>query len=303
MKDNKGIPPELVAEMIRLGIKPDDEFFLAIEILAAMGKSLEDVVRDVAAAIDALRADNRETVNVMIGEMQAVFDRSQEQTRVTFHGGDGVVGILELMRQAKEETISAAAGLQVAAGKMDTAAIKVEGMVGRVYSREVKSFWVVAAAFGLTFGLTVGLMFAAIAAANAYRLDRVVATRNAAAIVKAYGEAFSHHPLPEDIYQDALEWADLDGPYQKGIGLMPPQLTYVLSAALVAQNFGSPSKFNGLVQEIERLKLKVADKENIELVGFGDGTRAVRIADGYPQAFPIENHDGLYARVYSAPPR
>jgi hypothetical protein len=71
----------------------------------------------------------------------------------------------------------------------------------------------------------------------------------------------------------------------------------------VAQNFGSPSEFNGLVQEIERLKRQVAEKESIQLVGLSDGTRAVRIVDAYPEAFPIEKHDGLYARVYSAPPR
>jgi hypothetical protein len=283
--------------MIRLGIRPDDEFFLAIKILAAMNKSLEDVVRDVAAAIEALRADSRETVNVMIGGMQAVFDKSHEQIRVTFHGGDGVVGILELIRQAKEETISAAAGLHVAADKMETAATTVEGMVGRVYSREVKSFWFLAAAFGLMFSMPM----AVIIAANGYRLDRLIATRNAPEVVRAYAEAFAHHPLPSNIAQDSLDWLDLDGPYQRGIGQMPPQLAYVLSAALVQQDFGSPSEFNALRKEIENLKRRVADMAGVKVVELSDGTRAVRIAEGDPHTFLLDRYEGVYSRVYSSP--
>lgn len=299
MNTNKGIPPELVAEMLRLEIRPDDEFFLAVKILAAMGVNLEDVVRDVAAAIEALRADGRETVNVMIGGMQAVVDRFEEHIRIQFHGGDGVVGILEIIRQAKEETISAATGLHAAAEEMETAATKVEGMVGRVYSREVKSFWLLAAAFGLMFSIPI----TAIVAANGYRLDRLIATRNAPEIVRAYADAFAHHPLPSDISQDSLDWLDLDGPYQRGIEQMPPQLAYVLTAALVKQDFGTPSEFNLLRRQNEKLKRLVAETAGMQVENRSDGTRWVRIADVYPRTFEIRGQDGLYAHAYTVPPK
>ena len=79
MNDFKGIPPEWVETMHRLGIRPDDEYFFLVRMLNETGMSMTKVGRAVAEAGERYRTDLRENANILRGEFQAIADTGSER--------------------------------------------------------------------------------------------------------------------------------------------------------------------------------------------------------------------------------
>jgi hypothetical protein len=232
MNDNiiRSIHPQLFKKMVKLGIEPSDEYFLLLELLVASGKSVEVALREAAEQVDLLRKNSRETANVIAGSLAAVADDANRKSEMLFFGdGDRRPGLLRMVDASGQAALTAAANVRESASRMEQAAERINGWMSMVECREVAGYWIKVA----LLSTIISLIFAFVLLLYTYRLERVIATRNAVAIVRAYSEAFSAQPLPEsDSLSGAAKYNGQLAAYERGIGEMPPQLALVLAQAL-----------------------------------------------------------------------
>ena len=294
MNDFKGIPPEWVENMHRLGIRPDDEYFFLVRMLNETGMSMTKVGRAVAEAGERYRTDLRENANILRGEFQAIADTGSERLNQLLFGSDGKVGAIPAVTAATRTVTDASSHLNASAAKIEQTAERVERAANIAQKREWKCFWLGVLVMSLLFFLIIGVL----AAAHLYRLDRVVATHNAPEIVRAYAEAFARHPLPDEGFNDSLETGALFKAYEDGIGKMPPQLAYTLASAFLSHNRMESDALIRLKIENAKLKQQLAERSQISTVALDDGSVAVRVPSGGAiEPFLVIDHKGYYVRI------
>jgi len=301
MKHLNNIPPELAEEMRKHDVRPNDPFFLLVNMMAATGVSAADLVKAIDEHFEGLPRELRDVGNVVKGEVQAMGDTAVATVSRIYDGAEGEPGVIS--------RISASAGMVTDAtilmrefvgemkefvGDLSTALKDTKGVVEK---RRYMWFWgwVTLVAFGFS------MVFASIGYSQYYRLERVLATSNAPAIVRAFAEAFARHPLPGDSLDDPLDNPKDFEAYVHGIGQMPPQLALVLACSVGLTPHGPSAEVNALNKEIEILRQSPAQRAGAQLVHLPNGTWAVRISGFQDDMFTLPGHEGLYAYVYSAP--
>jgi hypothetical protein len=162
-----------------------------------------------------------------------------------------------------------------------------------VRKREWKCFWLGVLVVSFSFAVVIG----AIVARHLFRLERVVATHNAPAIVRAYAETYAGHPLPDLGFGDSLESGDKFRVYEAGIGKMPAQLAYVLASALRSPDRLQASELIRLESENAKLKRQLAERAGVTAVQLNDGSVAVRVPDRAVEPFKVTGHEGFFVRA------
>jgi len=299
MKYLKNIPPEWIEEMRRYDIRPNDPYFFLVEMLAETGFSVKDVVAAIGERFEALPRDLRDVSNVARGEVQAIGDTAIATVKKIYDGTDEEPGVLARLSasalKVTDSTILMHQSVGEVKGFIEALSTALKDTKVVVERRRYFGFktWVTVLAFAFS------LVFAAIGYWQFYRLQRVVATRNAPAIVQAFAEAFSHHPLPTGSLSDPFDSPKDIEAFAHGIGQMPPQLAFALGSAVGIVGRGSPAELAELKAEIERYKQTAAYRAGAQLVLLRDGSWAVRVTDDSRGYFPLPGYAGQYARAYA----
>jgi hypothetical protein len=290
----KGIPAHLVEEMRRLGIRPGDEFFLLIRLMAESGTSLEDVLRDVSSDIDGLRQHHRETTNLIVGQMSAVAANSLAESRRLYYG-DGVnAGIMEMADKAATSASVAASTIQFSANQIGSAADSINAMIGKVQTKNRRNYLFSFLLTNLFFAL--GLVLYVYC--NMDQFVRVLATRNAPQIAEAFATKFAGQPLPD---YDSLAGSDSPIPiksYLHGIGQMPPQLALVIYSSIAKKAQLDMNEIHALRGQIAELKKELERNRRVPILNIKDGSWVIRVDDQRPEIIRLKNYDGFFVRVH-----